>query len=181
MCSIQANTSLKILNIYIEEKLSHLTITQLEKHSLPAVMLYGSVEKLFLKVVLLLNLVIGTGLRVMLLKTVKNQGDLLSKPFSIMIAVDELVKMVGCTTWIIFFLFAIDSEGPLKEKIGSSYCYLSQYLSSFAIMHSFTGGAGSKTIISCKIKLTSINDSFNFRYCFCKVSMCKVSKYHGKS
>ena len=95
MSLIQVNISLKVLNIYLEEKLSHLVITQLEKHSLPAVIPYGSVEKLFLKVILLLNLVIGTGLRVVLLKTVKNQGGLLSKPFSIMIAVDELVKMVG--------------------------------------------------------------------------------------
>ena len=76
MSLIQANTSLNVLNIYLEEKLSHLAVTQLDINSLPAVMLYGSVEKLFLKVVLLLNLVIGTGLRVVLLKTTCCQNPL---------------------------------------------------------------------------------------------------------
>ena len=126
-----------------------LGILDFEENSLPAVMRLGPMEKMFLKILLWFNLIVGGGLRILILRMMKRQGGLLAQPINILIAVDELGKMIGYTAWIQFILMAIDTDLPMAERMGEMYCHVSQYPSSFGVIHGIGGGSGKPFGPSC--------------------------------
>ena len=78
----------------------------------------------------------------MLVLCVIRQTGGLSKPLNRLIAVDELVKMVGYSAWIMFVLAAIESEEPLVELTGEPFCHLVQFVAAFGVTYSYLGGMG---------------------------------------
>ena len=141
-----ANSSLNI--ILKDTGVCNLGIFHLEENSLPAVMRLGPMEKMYLKMLLWFNLIIGGGLRILILRMMKAQGWFIHQPINILIAVDELGKIIGYTAWIQFILMAIDTDLPLVEKIGERYCYVSQYPSTFGVIHGIGGGSSMLFAIS---------------------------------
>ena len=57
----------------------------------------------------------------MVLHTIRKQGGL-GKPINIMIAVDEMSKMIGYTMWMQFVLVVIDHDDPLISTMGQTFC-----------------------------------------------------------
>ena len=59
-----------------------------------------------------------------------------------MTAVDELVKMVCYTIWILFVLCANVSDKPLAHFIGDIPCNLVQIIVTFGVTYGYLGGMG---------------------------------------
>ena len=57
----------------------------------------------------------------LVLHTIRKQGGL-GKPINIMIAVDEMFKMIGYTMWMQFILAVLDHDDPLISTLGQTYC-----------------------------------------------------------
>ena len=56
-----------------------------------------------------------------------------------MIAVDEFVKMVGYSTWIIFTLVAANADANLIEYGTNTLCWVVQVVATYGVTYSYLG------------------------------------------
>ena len=149
-----SNSSLSI--IWSEGRaVENLDVEKASHNPIPHLMLFEYSEVIFLKIVLWANLLVGGGYRILIFRLIKKEGGL-GKPINIMIAADEFVKVLGYTTWINFILMAIDSKDPLVRSKGKHFCQVSQYFSTFGVVHGFLGGSAIAFVRLLYIKFPSI-------------------------
>ena len=61
-----------------------------------------------------------------------------------MIAVDEFVKMVGYSTWIIFTLVAANVDANLIEYSTNTFCWVVQVVATYGVTYSYLGNGTRK-------------------------------------
>ena len=105
------------------------------------IMGYGTVEKYIFRTLLVSILLIGSGIRLLILGAIRSQGGM-DKPINRMIGVDEFVKMVGYSVWILFVLMAAELEMPIVHYTGEPFCHVVQYLVTYGVFYGYLGGAG---------------------------------------
>lgn len=107
----------------------------------------------------------GTTFRILVFRMINKIGSLTKTPISIMILIDEISKMTGCTLAIPSFIIGILMGNPVVEYFGSWFCeamFVSMIYSAFAAV---TGGAGIALMRLLYIKnATAIANGASYKY-----------------
>ena len=69
-----------------------------------------------------------------------------------MIAVDEFVKMVGYSTWIIFTLVAANVDANLIEYSTNTFCWVVQVVATYGVTYSYLGNVTRKVNVLLAVK-----------------------------